>query len=261
MYPYWQRQEPTKALFPDIAWSRPEQRSMAGRLAIIGGNSHGFAAVAQSYQLAGTMGAGSVRAVVPDTLKRTIPTTILDVMYAASTPSGGFASGDATIKAASEWADVSLLVGDCGRSAETSVAFEQLLATQSRIVLTRDSVDIVRNSGQLLLNRPDTGLVVSFAQLQKLFQAVYYPRMLSFSMQLMNLVETLHKFTVTYPVWLATYHQDHVVIAYQGKVVTASFASPMMIWRGDTATRMACYWLWNASKPLEAATTSLIATS
>jgi ADP-dependent NAD(P)H-hydrate dehydratase / NAD(P)H-hydrate epimerase len=232
---------------------------MAGRLAVVGGNLHGFASVAQSYQLAGSLGAGYVRAVVPDALKRTIPATILDIAYAASTPSGGFAHDDTTLQAAVAWADVSLLVGDSGRSSETAVAFEQLLRSGGRLVFTRDAADLVRNASMDVVTRPDTGLVLSFAQLQKLLQAVYYPRMLSFSMQLLNLVETLHKFTITYPCWIATYHQDQIVIAHEGQVVTMPFSQPMMIWRGDVATRMACYWLWNLGKPLEAAATSLCA--
>ncbi|RKV95423.1 MAG: hypothetical protein D8G53_08935 [Candidatus Saccharimonas sp.] len=39
--PYWQRQTPEQPLFYDIEWNKPEQRSRAGKLGIIGGNKLG----------------------------------------------------------------------------------------------------------------------------------------------------------------------------------------------------------------------------
>ncbi len=89
-------------------------------------------------------------------------------------------------------------------------------------------------------------------------QSVYYPKILSFSMQLMQLVETLHKFTITYPIGLVTFHQNQLIIAKGGEVVTQEFDDPMMIWRGTTATRAACYLLWEPKKPLEAITASIL---
>jgi len=49
---YWQRQTPEQPLFPDIEWNKPEQRSRAGKLGIIGGNKLGFAGVAEAYSTA-----------------------------------------------------------------------------------------------------------------------------------------------------------------------------------------------------------------
>ena len=46
-HPYWQKQTPEKPLFPDIEWAKPEQKSQAGRLGIIGGNKLGFMGVAE----------------------------------------------------------------------------------------------------------------------------------------------------------------------------------------------------------------------
>jgi hypothetical protein len=60
-------------------------------------------------------------------------------------------------------------------------------------VITRDAVDILMSSFTELLNRENTIIISSFAQTQKIFQTVYYPKILTFSMQLSNLAETLHK--------------------------------------------------------------------
>ena len=59
--PYWQRQEPGEPLFPDLLWSRPENRQFAGKLLIMGGNAHGFAAPAEAYAHAEKAGIGVAR--------------------------------------------------------------------------------------------------------------------------------------------------------------------------------------------------------
>ena len=256
---YWHRQEPNKPLFADLEWSKPERRDQAGRLLIVGGNKLGFAAVAESYQSALGAGVGSVKVLLPDCLKISIPASMTDVMFSACTPSGGL-SKDALpeLRASSEWSSGLLLIGDAGRNAETALLYEDFISShKGQLTVTRDAVDLVKNNPTLLAERPDTLLVVSFAQLQKLFQGVYYPKILTFNMQLMQLVEALHKFTVTYPCTIMTLHSETLVTASAGEVITQPWSEPMAIWRGSVATGAACYWLWNDGKPLESAVTSI----
>lgn len=256
---YWKRQEPGKPLFPDIEWSKPERRDQAGKLLIIGGNKLGFSAVAESYQSALETGVGEVKVLVPDCLKKSIPAAMVDVIFAACTPSGGL-SKDAgpELRATSEWASSVLLIGDAGRNAETALAYEEFISSYAgQLTLTRDAIDLVKNNPGLLVERPGTLLVASFAQTQKLLQGVYYPKMLTFNMQLMQLVEALHKFTITYPCTLMTLHNETMVIASGGEVVTQHWNTPMAIWRGSVATQAACYWLWNPQLVLESTTQSL----
>lgn len=259
---YWQRQSSDKPLFPDIAWSKPEQRNLAGKLAIVGGNKLGFAGVAEAYSAALNAGAGEVKVLLPDVLKKSVPSSILDATFASSNTSGGFSTkAKAELYAISEWADATLLVGDLGRNSETAVLFEQFLHDYKKpLTLTRDAIDLVKNNPKLLAERPETLLVLSFAQLQKLFQGVYYPKMLTFSMQLTLLVENMHKFTITYPVTLATLHNDSLIVAHEGQVTTTKWDNPMAIWRGTTAAHASTYWLWNKQKPLEAVSDSLLHT-
>lgn len=256
---YWQKQPSTKALWSDIEWNRPEQRSQAGRLTIVGGNLHGFAAVAQAYQEAIDCGAGQVRAVLPDGLKKMVPPTVGDAVFVPANKSGGMSrDGQDVVVAALDWADHGLLIGDAGRNSETAIIYEKLLASGRPLTITRDAIDLLRPAANQLLERPDTTLVMSFAQLQKLLQAAYYPRMLSFSMPLMQLVESLHKVSLTYPVNLVTFHQGQLILARDGQVVTTELDNPMVIWRGSVATRAACYQLWSPRKPLEAIATSFV---
>ncbi len=257
MHPYWQKQSPTKPLFPDIEWSKPEQRSHAGKLAIIGGNKLGFVAVCDAYGVAHELGAGQIRAILPDVLKKTVPTSVNDALFLPSNASGGFSrEAISEFQAACEWADMCLLVGDAGRNSETAMAFERLLTMPTHLVITRDAVDLLMPTMSTLVDRENTVLVVSFAQLQKIFQTVYYPKILSFSMQLLQLVEALHKFTTTYPVTIVTFHQSQLIVSHDGKVISQDFDQPMAIWRGITAAKAATYLLWNKHQPLEAISTS-----
>lgn len=258
MHSYWHKQSSTKPLFPDIEWSKPEQRSQAGKLAVIGGNKLGFSAVSDAYGVAETLGAGQIRAILPDVLKTAVPSHVTDTLFIPSNFSGGF-SREALpeLITAACWSDVCLLVGDMGRNSETAMALESLVNTYpGHLVVTRDAVELLKPVAQRVCEREKTTLVVSFAQLQKLLQSVYYPRILSFSMQLMHLVEALHKFTITYPITLVTFHQEQLVVAHDGTVVTQEFSEPMQIWRGITAAQASTYLLWNPTRPLEAIATS-----
>jgi NAD(P)H-hydrate repair Nnr-like enzyme with NAD(P)H-hydrate dehydratase domain len=258
MQSYWQKQVSTGPLFPDIEWTKPEQRSKAGKLAVIGGNKLGFVAVAESYQTALDMGAGQVRAVLPDALKSSVPVAVTDVVFLPTNPSGGFSKeGLGELEAVNHWADVRLLIGDTGKNSETAVLFERLLTLPGHLVVTRDAADLLRPAAKVLVDRPQTTLVLSFAQLQKLFQAVYYPKILSFSMQLTQLVEALHKFTITYPSTIVTFHNNQLLVAHDGQVSTTPWEEPMLIWRGTVATRASAYLLWSPGKPFEALTASL----
>lgn len=262
-YSYWQRQSSEHPLFPNIEWAKPEQRSHAGQLGIIGGNKLGFAGVADAYSTALATGVGAVRVLLPNILQKTIPPAITDTVFAPTNPSGSLArSAGSDMMALGAWANGIVLIGDAGRSSETAIVYEDFLHEYTGpVTITRDAVDLVKNSNATLVERPQTLLVVSFAQLQKMFQTVYYPKVLTFSMQLANVVEALHKFTITYPVGIAVLHKDHLIVAVKGDVTTTTWHNPMAIWRGSVAIKAATYWLWNPTAQLEAVTASLVSTS
>ncbi len=259
-YSFWKKQTDGQALYPDIEWSKPEKRSHAGRLAIIGGNKLGFAGAAEAYGIAKETGAGDARVLLPDVLKKAIPREMTDAVFAPTNPSGSLSKEALpAMNALGEWAQGVLLIGDAGRSSETAILYEQFISTyHGPLVITRDAIDLVKNASDLLVERSDTMLIASFAQLQKLFQSVYYPKVLTFSMQLTNLVDAVHKFTLTYPITIVTLHKEMLVIAHGGQVITMAWDNPMAIWRGNVAARAACYWLWNPKKPAESAATSVI---
>jgi NAD(P)H-hydrate repair Nnr-like enzyme with NAD(P)H-hydrate dehydratase domain len=256
---YWLRQTLAQPLFPQLEWEAPERRDQRGKLVIIGGTKLGFASVASAYEEARAANAGQVRAVVPDALKPMLSTSMDDVLFTASNPSGAFSKeAEADIKAASTWANMLLLIGDAGRNSETAITFEHLLGSISTpCVITRDAIDLLKSNPSLLIERKKNTLVVSFAQLQKLLQSVYFPRGIVFSMHLNQLVEVLHKATLSYPAMLVTYHHEQLVIAHDGRVATMTFSNPMAIWRGSIATRIAVTLMQHANKPFEAAIFSI----
>lgn len=255
---YWQRQTTEAALFPDALWAKPERRDQAGKLLIVGGNKLGFAAVAESYTHSLQNGVGQTKVLLPSCLKGTVPATLLDVVFADCTPSGSLSKeAEASLQASAAWADGVLLIGDAGRNAETALLYESFLQSHSGpVTITRDAIDLVKNNPSLIADRPDTLIVASFAQVQKLFAGVYYPKMLTFSMQLLQLVESLHKFTITYPCTIVTLHKETIIVAHNGEVVTQEWQQPMAIWRGSVATDIASWRLWHAN-PLEAVASAL----
>jgi len=257
---YWKQQTTDKPLYPDIEWSKPEQKAMRGRLGIIGGNKLGFTGVAENYEVALKSGIGEIRVLMPEALRKSIPITMTDVLFGSSNPSGSL-SRDALndMKATGEWSTGILLIGDAGRNSETAILYEDFIRSYTGpLIITRDAIDLIKNSSAMIVNRPNTTLVLSFAQLQKLFSAVYYPKVLTFSMQMTNLVEALHKFTISYPINILTFHNDTILVASNGDISSMPFDTPTDIWRGKIATIASIYWLWNLSKPFESITASLI---
>jgi len=252
---YWRKQNPDKPLFPDVLWSKPERRDAAGKLAIVGGNSHGFAAVAAAYQTALATGVGAAKVILPDVLKKTLPP---DCIFAPTNPSGGL-SREALVdlRAATTWANLILFIGDNGQNSETAGLFETFLAkdTETPVMITRDAVDLVKNAAEAVLNRTPTHLVVSLSQLQKLLKNVYYPRVVTFSQGVKQIAETLHKFTVTYPCTITLWHSGNLFAAHGGQVVSQEFNQPMRVWSGEIAARAAVWQIWQRD-PIQAAATS-----
>ena len=243
-FDYWLKQDSAKPLYPDIEWQKPEQKALAGKLLIIGGNAHGFAAVAQAHHDATKAGIGECRVVLPDSLKKAIDPLALDCLFVPTNQGGGITKDSLpTIKAGAAWADGLLFIGDAGRNSETAIVYEQIMTAfpDKPTIIARDAIDISKGVWSQLLQRPNTVMIITFAQLQKLFQSVYYPRTMLFSMQLTSLVEALHKFTITYPGNIVVFHQNQLLVAQAGQVSSTPWEEPMLIWRGSVAAKAAVY--------------------
>lgn len=262
MQTYWQKQG-TEPLFPDLLWSRPENRQHAGKLLIIGGHAHGFAAPAEAFSAAEKAGIGTARVMLPDHIRPQLAkfqSAGLVTEFAPSTPSGSFASKAlAELLDASNWADGVLLAGDLGRNSETAILLEKFAAkTKLPLVISKDAVDYFTPSPDVLLARGNACLVLSIAQLQKLAVQAKFTTAITFGMDLMRLVEALHDFTGQYDLNLITKHQDSLIVASGGQVSSTKTKLDVEdSWRVATAATASVWWIQNPSKSFEALTTAL----
>lgn len=256
---YWQRQDPSQPLFANMLWSRPENRLQAGKLLIVGGNLHGFAAPGLAYVEAGKAGIGTTRVLLPDALRKLVGGFIENGEFAPSTPSGSFARQalDGWLEHAA-WADAVLLAGDFGRNSETSIVLESFLRHASLpVVLTKDALDYALAMPTPLLDRPATVAVASVAQVQKLAQQVRSTTPVTYGMDLLHMIDALHQLTTQRPGIIITKHLGIFVAAVNGQIITTKPVADPAVWRVATAAHAAVWWLQNPRKPLEALATAV----
>lgn len=259
MQEYWLKQKKDAPLFPDILWSRPESKQASGKLLIVGGNIHGFIDVGLSYQAAVNAGAGTVRVLLPDALRKIVGASLENCEFAPTTPSGSFARialNELLINAS--WADCVLLAGEFGRNSETAIMLESFVQKYSGpLVVTRDALDYFFGHPELILNRPDTCIVGTTAQLQKLATGSHFTKAITTSLDLIRLVDILHDFQVLHKAHLITHQLGTTLVAAENKVSTTLVGDNEEIWRVPTAAAAAVFWMQNLQKPFEALTSSL----
>jgi len=251
---YWQVKR-TNNLFSGIDLLPPEQRRFAGKILVIGGNRGQFFAVASTLEAAKRMGAGEVRALMPDSLKNQVPSTP-ELYFAPAETSGAFGREalDVMLRQA-DWADAIILIGDCGKNAETTMAFAEFMQkTDKPIFVTRDAIEAVMPSaGDWALREAETGVLLTMPQLQKMLRAMYYPKVVTLTMPTNQLIETLHKFTLSYQMSVATFHNGLIIVAQNGEVVSQAISdtdwTPISLWSGALLTKAVVARIWNPDKP------------
>ncbi len=249
----------SEPLFPDIIWSKPENTLHAGKLLVIGGNSHGFSAPAEAYQYALEAGIGRVRVVLPDAVRKIVSTLLPSCEYLPSTVTGSFAQkGLNELLGYSSGVDGVSLAGDFGRNSETAILLESFLQKyQGFVSLTRDAVDYFSNHPDILFERPKTLIVVSLAQLQKLALHTNLPRPITFNMDMVQLVDDLQQLTTHYPVSIIVKQLTNIHVAVAGKVSTTKLSEDLDMWRLRTSIQAMVFWLHNPTKSFEALTTGV----
>jgi len=257
---YWHKQTKAAPLFPELEWSRPENKLHAGKLLIVGGSAHGFAAPAEAYAESIRAGIGTARALLPQSIQKIVGIIIESADFAPSTPSGSFSQKAlAELLTASQWADGVLFAGDLGRNSETAIVLEKFLEKSTvAVTLTKDAVDYCTSAPQLILQRPETLLVLSLSQLQRLGISAQVTTPITFQMDLLHLIDWLHEFTKTHEPSIIVKHLDTILIAVNGRVGTMKVGTKHAAWRLNTATHASVWWLQNPSKPFDALMTSVL---
>lgn len=255
---FWHKQTADQPLFPNLLWSRPENKRQAGKLLIVGGNAHGFAAAAEAYAAAEKAGVGTARVLLPNSLQKTVGKVFATGEYAPSTPSGSFSQQAlAELLELSKWADAVLLAGDFGHNSETAVLLEKFIQSyKGQLTLSQDAVDYFLSISSSMLARSETLLVVEFAQLQKLAQSARFPQAFTSNMDLLRLIDTLHNFTRQYATHIIVNHLENTVVAVNGQISTTKLNQPPSL--VATAAHATVWWLQNPTKPFEAMTIGII---
>lgn len=252
-FDFWRKQGKT-LLFPEVDSWPPEQRRFAGKLLLIGGNKGSFYAVANAMQVAKKRGVGEVRAVMPKSLRGMVP-SMPEIVFAEAEASGAFGkSALPELVSFLEWADALVIVGDLGRNAETSMMLADFLKRCDKpIYMMRDAIDAAASDvAEWSMREAPTTLLVTVPQLQKLLRTMYYPKVITLSMPTNQLVETLHKFTLSFPMTIATYHNEQIIIAQNGEVISESIKdtefTPINLWDGKILIDAAILKLWNTAQ-------------
>lgn len=254
----WQKQQLSEPLFDNLIWSRPELKAMAGKITIIGGNKYDISAPAQCYTYTAQQGIGSCHVVMPLAAKKLLPGVHADISFAPSNPSGSFSKQALTdLQTFAASADCTLLAGGLGRNSETAIVLESLIKQPGLFIISKDAIDYFVHQPQLVLDRPNTGLIASFAQIQKIMQTMNTIKPITFDMGAVAIVDALQAFTVAHSGMLVTEHNGVVYCALQGDVISTELPSPPKTWRLQAASAIAVWWAQNPSQPLAAAATAI----
>lgn len=256
---YWHKQTTDKPLFPDLLWSRPENKHQAGKLLIIGGNQYGFVAPSDAFSFAQTAGIGLIRMVLPDSLK-SFTRGGLNGQLSPSTPSGSFAQSSLGIFIdESSWADAVLIAGDIGRNSETAILLEKFTSKyQGQLTLTKDAVNYFIKSPEQLLEREETTIITDVGKLQKMQIAKGNHKAIGLDMDFLRFVELLHELSLNTKANIITKHHRQIIVASRGQISSTKLSEDLPIWQVKHASRASVWWLQNPTKPFESLTTSVL---
>lgn len=234
--------------YKDLMWNIPERKR--GTVNVIGGSRGNFRSeikiaeyIAEKYPVQ------EVRVMLPDSLKTKLP-DLPFFRFLPSTESGSLAESNDLINAFNQ-ADLNLVLGDLSKNSVTGKALsESLRKAERETLLTRDAIDLIYDNGpERLLMNEQMILMASLTQLQKLLKATYYPKMILMSQSLVQIVEILHKFTLSYPARIITLHDGQILIANSGIVkavqLEKSGYSPILLWNGELAAKTVAMNLYN----------------
>lgn len=252
----WLKQAKDKPLFPDLLWSRPENKRQAGKLLIIGGNKHGFAAPAAAYAAAEKAGIGSCRVLLPEGLRRTVG-TLLEADFAPANPSGSFAKASlASFLENAAWADGVLLAGNLGRNSETAIVLDSFVNKfKGPLVVADDGLDYFTSAGSAVLGREHTSLVINLGRLQKLTKNNYPDVVIRYQDNLSELVKKLADLSQVSNNNFITRHQDHLVAASNGHVSSSPWQEDIK-WQIELPAYASVWLIQQPARAFEALTSA-----
>lgn len=253
----WMRQQPGQPLFPDLIWSRPQNKNGAGKLLIIGGQAGNFMNVSSAYSFAKEAGAGTIRLLLPDSLRK-IASNIEGAEFASTNSSGSFAkTALANFFDLSEWADRVLLAGDLGKNTETTIILDGfLLRGMKPVLISQPALESIGVDMNQLVNMPIT-LVIERKVFQKIAIATGSHTAVTSSTTYAQRAEIIQNISARTKASYLIIDEEHTWSAADGRTVSTQ-TKPLNI---NALSAFASVWLMqNSSKPLEALTTAVFET-
>lgn len=246
----WPIQSSNQPLYPNIVWSRPENKNGSGKLLIIGGNSTSFSNVAKEFSDAEKAGVGICHVLVPASLSK-ITKDIPFIEYAPANPSGSFSrKALAEILGVLKITDGLLIAGDLGKNSETSLLLEDLLAKFSGPVFISSNALASFASISFILNREKTVLFVDKKQLRDIFIEAKSTFAITSELPKAKLAEALIHFSSSHQSTLVVQDFNNVWVAHSRKIIESEKS-------GVSAAKTAVWTIQQPEKWLEVITTSL----
>jgi hypothetical protein len=256
--PAWLHKQGKEPLFKDLLWDKPETKLQAGKLLIIGGNLHSFAAPANAYVASEQAGIGTAKVLLPKALQKVVGQIVENGEFAPSNKSGSFAkTALAEWLSLASWSDGILLAGDFGRNSETAIIIERFIERCAQhITITQDGLDYFTADPEKLLQSRAT-CVTSFAQLQKLAMNSRFTTAFTYNMTVNQMTEALHMFTSIHPATMVLLHNGVFYVAKDGDVSTTKDTKDEPMWRIKTAATLSVWELQHPTKAFAALTTGI----
>jgi hypothetical protein len=249
----WLKQTADKPLFPDVLWSRPENRRHAGKLLIVGGHQQNFSAVSDAYSAAAAAGAGTIRVILPDKLEKMLSKVFAEAEFAPSTQIGSFSrSALENLLDAAQWADAVLLAGDFGRNSEMAILLESFAGKYGgQLAVAGDAADYFLNQPAKITDRDKTLIIIGLDRLQKLAS----PALIQQNADFMKVINQLADWSAGCKAGIVTIHSNQIVVAYKQQVSTTPVKQePDM---SALAAYTTVWWLQQPEKPFEALSTGI----
>lgn len=250
---YWKKLD--NIIDNSVLWNIPEQKT--GRIAVIGGNIQNCMVEIKNTEFLNSLPVKTANLLLPNALQGKLP-TFASVYFAESTDSGSF-TRSATLENFALDSDLVFFSGDFSKNSITEIAIIDTLRKlhENQIaVVARDAVDLISADIQGILERKNLIIMASLLQLQKIFRAALYPKMILLSMPIFPIIEILHKFTLSYPCTILTFHQNQIIIASSGTIYTIPINqtsyTPLTLWSGTLACKVSALALWNSNNLLDA---------
>lgn len=253
----WFKQTAESPLFPNTLWSRPENKFQAGRLLIVGGDSHSFSTPAETYGFTQQAGIGSAEVALPEHSKILVPEAMQEsIHFLPSLKHGSFARASlAELLELTTSKDGVLLAGGFGRNSETATLLERFIQEYTGfLAVSGDSLSLLQQQPQQLLDRKDTLLVATIGELQKM-TIKSLPEPLAHADTLPQTIDKLSTLSSRHSAALLTMQHGQLLCAVDGYLSATPYN--VKLWRMKVAAYGTVWHLQHPQQPFEALTSGM----